>query len=107
VALLVCSHLVLAAADGVWAAALGAGLWGLQMGVTQGLIAASVADAAPEWLRGTAFGIYYFVDGVVSLLASSGAGLLWVLGGSALTFGVGAALAAAAGLMVIARPLPQ
>jgi len=104
---LVCSHLVLAAADTIWMTALGAILWGLQMGMIQGLLAACVADAAPEHLRGTAFGIYYFVDGVVSLLASAGAGLLWVIGGSGLAFGIGAMLAAAVGLMLVVRPLPQ
>jgi len=106
VTLMAC-HLVLAVAESMWMTAFGAVLWGLQMGMIQGLLAASVADAAPEHLRGTAFGIFYFVDGVASLLASSGAGLLWVLGGSGLTFGVGAALAAAVALMLVVRPLPQ
>jgi hypothetical protein len=87
--------------------AAGAVLWGLQMGMIQGLLAASVADAAPEHLRGTAFGIFYFVDGVASLLASSGAGLLWVLGGSGLTFAIGAGLATVVALMIVVRPLPQ
>ena len=100
-------HIVLATADTIWMVAIGAGLWGLQMGVIQGLLAATVADAAPERLRGTAFGIYYFVDGVVSLLASSGAGFLWMIGGSSSTFGIGAALAAAVLLMLLVTPLPQ
>lgn len=106
VTLMAC-HLVLAAAETMWMTAFGAVLWGLQMGMIQGLLAASVADAAPEHLRGTAFGIFYFVDGVASLLASSGAGLLWVMGGSGLTFGIGAALAAAVALMLVVRPLPH
>ena len=106
VTLMAC-HLVLAVAESMWMTAFGAVLWGLQMGMIQGLLAASVADAAPEHLRGTAFGIFYFVDGVASLLASSGAGLLWVLGGSGLAFGIGAALAAAVALMLVVRPLPQ
>jgi MFS family permease len=105
--ILLSSHLVLATADSIWMAAIGACLWGLQMGVIQGLVAASIADAAPERLRGTAFGIYYLVDGIVSLLASSGAGFLWMIGGSAPTFGIGAALAAAVLLMLIVTPLPQ
>ena len=106
VTLMAC-HLVLAVAESMWMTAFGAVLWGLQMGMIQGLLAASVADAAPEHLRGTAFGIFYFVDGVASLIASSGAGLLWVMGGSGLTFGIGAALAAAVALMLVVRPLPQ
>lgn len=77
------------------------------MGVTQGLVAAAIADAAPEHLRGAAFGIYYFVDGVASLLASTGAGVLWHWGGASLAFGAGAALAVPAMLMVLFGPLPH
>ena len=105
--ILLTGPLVLATADTIWMAAIGASLWGFQMGVIQGLVAAIVADAAPERLRGTAFGIYYLVDGIVSLLASSGAGILWMTGGSGLTFGVGAALAAAVLLMLAINPLPR
>jgi len=42
-----------------WSAlALGIGLWGLHMGITQGLLARMVADTAPAALRGTAFGFF-------------------------------------------------
>jgi MFS family permease len=105
IAVLLACHVVLATAQTIWMSALGACLWGLQMGVIQGLLAASVADAAPAHLRGTAFGIYYFVDGVVSLLASAGAGVVWTLAGSAAAFGAGAALAALALLILFASPL--
>lgn len=107
VAVLAASHLVLANADSVWCSAVGVVLWGLQMGVTQGLIAAAIADAAPDHLRGAAFGIYYLVDGVASLLASSGAGLLWYVGGAHLAFGAGAALAALVMLMIGLGPLAR
>ena len=43
--------------------ALGVALWGLHMGFTQGLLAALVADAARAEQRGTAFGVFNFVDG--------------------------------------------
>jgi sugar phosphate permease len=102
--LLAC-HLLLTEAETAWTTALGACLWGLQMGVIQGLLAASIADAAPEHLRGTAFGIYYLLDGVMSLLASVGAGVLWMLAGSGATFGVGALLAAMVLLMLGISPL--
>jgi MFS family permease len=107
VLMLFACHTVLAIATSAWMAALGAVLWGLQMGMIQGLLAASIADAAPAHLRGTAFGIFYFVDGVASLLASTGAGFLWMAGGPAWAFGVGAALAAAVALMIMVRPLSQ
>ena len=103
---LVCCHFVLAVAATPWMSALGAVLWGLQMGITQGLVAAAIADAAPEDLRGTAFGIYYFADGVASLLASTGAGILWSIGGAGLAFGAGAAVAAIVALMIAFGPFP-
>ncbi len=104
---LIACHIVLAAASTLAVTALGAVLWGLQLGITQGLIAATIADAAPAHLRGTAFGIYYLVDGVASLLASAGAGMLWAAGGSGLAFAAGALLATAVTLMLVVKPLPQ
>lgn len=106
VTVLVVSHLTLAFAGTVAMSAVGAALWGLQMGMTQGLVAAAIADAAPDDLRGTAFGVYYFVDGVASLLASSGAGILWSIGGASLAFGTGAGLTAVVALMIAFGPLP-
>jgi hypothetical protein len=107
VAVLIASHLVLASAGTLLGAGIGACLWGLQMGITQGLLAASVADAAPAHLRGTAFGIYYLVDGVVSLLASSAAGAIWMFGGAAATFSTGATLATMALAMLLLAPRPR
>jgi len=75
--------------------------------MTQGLIAATIADAAPDDLRGTAFGIYYLVDGVASLVASAGAGVLWAIAGPAATFAAGTALAAAVAVMIVVKPFPR
>jgi hypothetical protein len=76
------------------------------MGVTQGLLSAAVADAAPERLRGTAFGIYELAIGIATFFASAGAGVLWTVGGPALTFSIGAAVAAATVLLLALRPMP-
>ena len=103
--ILIAAELTLASAQGIWATAMGAGLWGLQMGVTQGLLSASIADAAPERLRGTAFGIYDLVIGATTLVASAGAGMLWMLGGPSLAFAAGAALAVVAAVM-LSFPFP-
>jgi hypothetical protein len=78
-----------------WAFA-GALLWGLHMGLTEGLIAAMVADQAPAELRGTAFGVMHFVRGVLVVAASALAGALWAWSGPAQTFLAGAAFAALA-----------
>ena len=63
--------LVLIAADIVIALAtiplgvfVGVALWGLHMGLTQGLFAALVADSAPARLHGTAFGLFNLAGGV-------------------------------------------
>jgi MFS family permease len=78
---------------------LGVGLWGLHMGLTQGLLSAMVADAAPADLRGTAFGIFSLLSGVVVLIASALAGFLWDIEGSRTTFMTGAAFTTLAMLL--------
>jgi MFS family permease len=98
------ADVVLAGATSIWMTALGAALWGLQMGVTQGLLSAAVADAAPERLRGTAFGLLDLAVGLATFTASAGAGLLWSFGGPAGSFLAGAAFAAAVIVMLLFQP---
>jgi MFS family permease len=52
-------------------------LWGLHMGFTEGVFAAMVANSAPKDLRGSAFGIFNLLRGLVLLMASIAAGVLW------------------------------
>ncbi|MFD0387633.1 MFS transporter [Tistrella bauzanensis] len=92
---LILADIVLAFALGIWGVMLGIGLWGLHMGMTQGLLAALVADTAPTDLRGTAFGLFNLASGVALLLASLIAGFLWELIGPSATFLTGAAFTAA------------
>ena len=66
----------------------------LKLAVTQGLLAASVADAAPAGLRGTAFGVYELIVGIAAFAASAGAGLLWGIGGASLACAASAGVAA-------------
>ena len=91
--LLIFSLLVLIGADAMlalsssWLSMLvGVMLWGLHMGVSQGLLSKMVADTAPEDLRGTAYGFFNLVSGLALLIASSLAGLLWQYLGSFATF---------------------
>jgi hypothetical protein len=86
-------------------AALGAALWGLQLAVTQGLLAASIADAAPDDRRGTAFAIFDLAIGAATFVASATAGALWVVGGPALTFAAGACIAVGAMVLLLLRPV--
>ena len=105
--ILIGAGVILANASSISMMALGVGLWGLQMGVTQGLLSAAVADAAPDGMRGTAFGIYDFAVGLGTLGASAGAGLLWTIGGPALAFQAGAWLAVGAVLLLWCWPPPR
>jgi MFS family permease len=104
---LIAADLTLVAAPNFWLTALGAGLWGLQMGLIQGLLSALVADAAPSELRGTGFAILDVAVGGATLLSGVSAGALWLLGGAAATFGAAAAFAFAAGLALLLRPAPD
>jgi MFS family permease len=74
----------------------GAGLWGLHLGLTQGLLSTMVAAAATPQLRGTAFGIFGLISGLALLLASLLAGWLWESLGAPAAFVTGAALAGSA-----------
>jgi MFS family permease len=107
-ALLLVADLVLAFGAGVAAVGLGAALWGLHMGMTQGLLAALVADTAPPELRGTAFGMFNLVTGLAMLAASVIAGGLWDAVGPQGTFlaGAGFTALALAGLPVLRASLP-
>lgn len=89
---LIAADVVLALSQS-WAGILaGVALWGVHMGMTQGLLNAMIARTAPADLRGTAFGFFSLLSGVGLLLASAGAGLLWELWGSASTFFAGAVI---------------
>jgi MFS family permease len=101
---LVAADLVLAAAASVTVVMFGIGLWGLHMGLTQGVFAAVVADVAPEPLRATAFGWFHLVSGVALLAASAVAGAGWDAFGPAFPFLVGAGAAVATLLALIAVP---
>ncbi len=105
--ILVVGLLVLMGADVLLAVArepvavmLGTALWGLHMGLTQGLLAKLVADAAPARLLGTAYGVFNLVSGVALLGASVIAGLLWERFGAPATFAAGAGFAALAAAMI-------
>jgi MFS family permease len=79
--------------------------WGLHMAATQGLLAAMIADTAPEDMRGTGFGMFNLVSGIAMLIASVLAGWLWDSFGAPATFHAGALLAAIALLMLVPRTL--
>ena len=107
VVLLIGDNLTLIFAQTIWLTAFGVALWGLQMGLIQGLLSAVVADASPRPLRGTAFAIYDAGVGIATLIAGVGAGAIWVVGGAAATFSAAALLASVAALVLFLRPAPK
>jgi MFS family permease len=101
--LLIAADLALGLATGIWPLMGGVVLWGLHMGLTQGLLAAMVADVAPAEIRGTAFGVFHMLTGIMLLAASLIAGLLWDRVGPAATFfaGIGFSVVALVGLIAV------
>ena len=95
-AFLIAADVVLAMASGIWMVMAGVFLWGLHMGLTQGLLAAMVADTTPAKIRGTAFGIFNLVTGLALLAGNLVAGLLWDTYGPSGTFLMGAGITAVA-----------
>ena len=95
-ALLIVADITLALGTQIGTTLVGIAIWGLHLGLTQGLLAALVADTAPARLRGSAFGVFYLVGGVATLVASLLAGILWESAGPPMTFFVGAAFSVAA-----------
>lgn len=87
---LIAADLVLAINDHWVVVLAGVALWGVHMGITQGLLATMVADTAPADLRGTAYGFFNLVSGLAMLIASAVAGLVWDRLGASFTFYAGA-----------------
>jgi MFS family permease len=105
---LIAADLVLALVGSIAGVVAGVALWGLHLGLTQGLLSALVADTAPARLRGTAFGLFNLATGVALLAASVLAGAIWAARGASATFLAGGAFAAIAllGVMALLKDRP-
>jgi len=104
---LLVADLVLASSDH-WAVVLaGVVLWGVHLGITQGLLATMVANTAPSDLRGSAYGFFNLASGIFMLVASVGAGWLWDRLGPAYTFYAGAVFCLAALALLVGRQQPR
>ncbi len=99
-AILIAADLVLASNEHWGGMMVGIALWGVHMGITQGLFSTMIADTAPVDLRGTAYGFFNLMSGIAMLVASGVAGLIWDRLGASFTFyaGVVFCLAALVGL---------
>lgn len=101
---LIAADLVLASGRGWGPLLVGVALWGVHMGMTQGLLATMVADTAPADLRGTAYGVFNLVSGLAMLVASGLAGWLWDRWGAEFTFLAGAGFCVLAWLLGLRKP---
>jgi MFS family permease len=90
---LTAADVALASADGYGMLFTGIALWGLHMGMTQGILATLITDVAPTQYRATAFGMFNLLSGAGLLAASALAGWLWDRQGPAATFWAGALIA--------------
>jgi MFS family permease len=104
---LAAANLLLAQDIGLAGLILGILLWGAHMALTQGIFARLIADVAPDHLRATSFGAFYFVSGIGTLLASLAAGYIWDRDGAATTFIAGAGAAAVALAMLSLLPIDR
>ncbi len=111
IGVLIAGDLVLAFTNSFAGLVLGVALWGAHMAMTQGIFARMIADSAPEDLRATSFGAFWFVTGIATFLASLGAGLIWDRDGAGATFIASAFVAAVAwamlSLVTIDEPRPS
>ena len=107
VMVLVIADCLLGLADHLAVLLAGVLLWGVHLGMTQGLLSAMVAEVAPAHLRGTAFGLFNLACGAAMLLASVLAGALWDAFGARVTFLVGAALCVLALLTIATLRAPR
>lgn len=102
---LIMADLVLALSHSWVGTIVGVALWGVHMGMTQGLLNTMIAHTAPADLRGTAFGLFSLLSGLGLLIASLGAGLLWDIWGSASTFFAGAMICVLT--LILTRFVPE
>lgn len=77
-------------------------VYGCYMALTEGVGRALVAETAPSGRRGTFLGLYHTSIGLAAVLASIMAGLLWQTVDPAAPFAVGAGMAFAAAVLMLA-----
>ncbi len=76
-------------------------VYGFYMAMTDGVSKAFVVDMVPAEKRGTAIGLYYTATGLMALVASIIAGLLWDIMGAYSPFIFGSAAALVAAVMMV------
>ena len=107
ISVLIVADIALAQAGSLTLSAIGIALWGLHLGLVQGLLSAMIAAVAPAGLRGTAFGFFNLASAIAMLVASALAGFLWDTMGASMTFYAGAILSLVATALILISPKTQ
>ncbi|MBU4374570.1 MAG: MFS transporter [Euryarchaeota archaeon] len=77
-------------------------VYGFYMAMTEGVSKAFVVDLVPQEKRGTAIGLYYTATGLLALLSSIIAGILWDYMGAYAPFLFGSVMAFTAAVLLMA-----
>jgi MFS family permease len=107
ISVLIVADIALAQGGSLMLSAIGIALWGLHLGLVQGLLSAMIAAVAPAGLRGTAFGFFNLASAIAMLVASALAGFLWDTMGASMTFYAGAILSLVATALILISPKTQ
>jgi MFS family permease len=99
---LILADILLGFAPNIWVMLAGVGVWGVQIGMTQSMFMALIADNVPDDLRGTGFGFYYLISAVSLILASTIGGFIAQHFGEGTTFLVSCAIGCVSLLMLMA-----
>jgi MFS family permease len=95
------SNLLLAWGSSIYMILGGVLLWGVEIGITQSMLAVFLADSCPEDVRGTGFGLFHFINGICLLLANIFAGWIWHASGPSSMFYTSAVVATASAFVLL------
>ncbi len=90
--LMICAGVTMALTHSILLVMCGVFLWGAQFGITQSIFVSIISDVTPQYIRGTAFGIFYIVMGIAIFISSWFAGTIWDTYGHATLFLTSAAI---------------
>ncbi len=85
-ATLIVADIFLSSATDLWVMLLGVAVWGIQIGITQSMFLALIADNVPEDLRGTGFGVFYLISALALVIAGSVGGTIAQVYNESVTF---------------------
>jgi MFS family permease len=107
ISLVVISDLCLGSGQSIYFVLFGVFIWGAQMGITQSLLAIFLADACPQDLRGTGFGLFHLINGLCLIVANIISGWIWSEAGPSPMFYFSAVVAVASSFILpfIHKPL--